>query len=159
MKKILDMCCSSRIFWFDKSRPDVVYGDLRIQDYELLCDNRGFEVKPEVQLDFRKLPFKNSIFRLVVFDPPHLESAGAKSFMATKYGKLFDTWRHDIKRGFDEGFRVLMPDGILIFKWNESQIDINEILPLSSRQPLFGNRSGRLSKTHWISFMNTNDEQ
>ena len=155
MKKILDMCCSSRMFWFDKQHPNAVYGDLRIQDYERLCDNRGFELKPEARLDFRELPFKDAIFNLVVFDPPHLHTAGAKSFMAKKYGKLFDTWRDDIKRGFNEGFRVLMADGILIFKWNESQISINDILPLSVKPPLFGHRSGRLSKTHWICFMNT----
>lgn len=141
------------MFWFDKNRRDVVYGDIRIHNKELLCDNRWLEIRPEIQIDFRCLPFKKSTFKMVVFDPPHLQSAGPKSFMAKKYGKLFDTWRDDIRDGFREAFRVLVSDGTLIFKWNESQIPIGDILSLTDQTPLFGNRSGRLSKTHWLCFM------
>ena len=155
VKKVLDMCCASRMFWFDKKDPLAVYGDLRVQKHEILCDGRGLEIKPEVQFDFRSLPFRKAAFRLVVFDPPHLVRAGPRSYMANKYGKLFDTWRDDLRRGFSEGFRVLAPDGILIFKWNETNIKLSEILHLADRSPLFGHRSGRREKTHWVCFMNT----
>ena len=29
MKRVLDPCCGSRMFWFDRRHPDVVYGDRR----------------------------------------------------------------------------------------------------------------------------------
>ena len=33
-----------------------------------------------------------------------------------------------MKAGFDECMRVLEPDGVLVFKWNEDQIKLNEVL-------------------------------
>lgn len=70
--------------------------------------------------------------------------------MAKKYGKLSDNWKDDIKKGFSECMRVLKPNGTLIFKWNEEQIKLSEILPLFSEKPIFGNRR---AKTHWLVFM------
>ena len=29
MQRILDACCGSRMFWFDKQNPDVVFADNR----------------------------------------------------------------------------------------------------------------------------------
>ena len=29
MKKILDVCCGSRMFWFDKENPDTIFADNR----------------------------------------------------------------------------------------------------------------------------------
>ena len=46
--------------------------------------------------------------------------------------------------------RVLEPDGILIFKWNEDQIKTSEILSVIDFKPLFGDKR---SKTHWMVFM------
>ena len=53
-----------------------------------LCDGRKLIVKPDVIADFRKMPFDDESFYLVVFDPPHLLNVGDKSFLALKYGKL-----------------------------------------------------------------------
>lgn len=50
-----------------------------------------------------------------------------------KYGKLSDRWREDRSKGFSECLRVLKPNGTLIFKWNEEQIKLSEILPLFSK--------------------------
>jgi hypothetical protein len=44
--------------------------------------------------------------------------------MAAKYGKLSESWREDISKGFAECFRVLYSDGVLVFKWNETQIKV-----------------------------------
>lgn len=80
-KKILDVCCGSKMFWFNKDRTDTVY-----------MDNR-----------------------------------------------------------------VLEANGILVFKWNEEQIKLNEILKLTDVKALFGNKR---AKTHWLVFMKeeqTND--
>lgn len=153
-KKILDPCCGSRMFWFDRQRPDVLFGDVRNESY-ILCDGRRLDVNPDVRIDFTSLPFRDNSFKLVVFDPPHLKNVGGKSWMAKKYGKLVPTWKNEISNGFSECFRVLRPEGILIFKWNEIQIKTSEILKLTDIRPLFGHLSGRSSKTHWICFMNT----
>jgi hypothetical protein len=58
-----------------------------------------------------------------------------------------------LKKGFSECFRVLRPDGTLIFKWNESNVPVKEILKLTDVQPLFGHKSGKFMQTHWVTFM------
>ncbi|VAW38902.1 SAM-dependent methyltransferase [hydrothermal vent metagenome] len=152
-RKILDVCCGSRMFWFDKENPEVFFGDIRNENH-VLCDGRKLDIKPDMQLDFRKLPFEDNAFKLIVFDPPHLDKLGKNSWMAKKYGMLSKTWQEDIASGFRECFRVLEFGGILIFKWNEVQIKTREVLELSNTRPLFGHLSGKRSDTHWICFMN-----
>jgi len=147
---ILDACCGSRMFWFDKTNKNAVFMDCRELE-TTLCDGRQLEIKPDVLGDFRNIPFSDGLFRLVVFDPPHLLHAGEKSWLAKKYGKLNkDFWRDDLKRGFAECLRVLAVSGILVFKWNEDQVKINEVVKLAPIAPLFGQRYG---KTHWLVFM------
>lgn len=152
-KTILDPCCGSRMFWFDRQNPAVVYGDKRNESH-ILCDGRVLEIKPDIHLDFTDMSFADGSFKLVVFDPPHLHTAGPKSWMAAKYGKLTGDWREDIRKGFAECFRVLVKDGILIFKWNETQVKVREILALTDKKPLFGHPTNRSGITHWITFMN-----
>lgn len=67
--RILDACCGSRMFWFDRKNCDVVFMDNR-QTSDILCDGRKLEVKPDIVADFRSIPFDNNSFYLVVFDPP-----------------------------------------------------------------------------------------
>jgi 23S rRNA G2069 N7-methylase RlmK/C1962 C5-methylase RlmI len=86
------------------------------------------------------LPFEDESFSIVVFDPPHIKTNGENSWMAKKYGKLTKDWESVIQKGFDECFRVLKKDGTLIFKWNETEIKLRQILPLSPIPPLFGNQ-------------------
>ena len=149
MKKILDMCCGSKMFWFEKNREDVIFTDIR-EFEDILSDGRIIRVNPDIVADFRKLPFEDEKFNMVVFDPPHLNKVGLKSWLCKKYGRLEENWRDDIKKVFKEGFRVLKKDGFLIFKWNEEQIKLNEILKLTDVKPLFGNKR---AKTHWIVFV------
>jgi 23S rRNA G2069 N7-methylase RlmK/C1962 C5-methylase RlmI len=137
------------MFWFDKQNPKAIYMDNR-QLKDKLCDGRTLKVNPDVVADFRSMPFDNESFYLVVFDPPHLIHAGQDSWLAKKYGVLESTWREDIKQGFDECMRVLKPNGTMIFKWNEEQIRLPEIIKAIGQKPLFGNRR---SKTHWLVFM------
>ena len=59
-------------------------------------------------------------------------------------------WRTDIKQGFNECMRVLDIYGVLIFKWNEEQIKLKEILNVIDYKPLFGNKR---AKTHWLVFV------
>ncbi|MBN6210625.1 hypothetical protein JYK21_29540 [Ralstonia pickettii] len=72
---ILDPCCGSRMFWFDPKNQGVLFGDIRDEEH-MLCDGRVLNVKPDVNVDFRAMPFADESFRLVVFDPPHLRKAG-----------------------------------------------------------------------------------
>lgn len=150
MGSVLDVCCGSRMFHFNKRNPNVVFMDNR-QYYEELESGHVVDVNPDLVADFRDIPFENNSFHLVVFDPPHLLRAGPKSWLAKKYGKLSpDTWQEDLKQGFSECMRVLKPNGTLVFKWNEDQIKLKEVLATTEFEPLFGNKR---SKTHWLVFM------
>ncbi|WEE38620.1 class I SAM-dependent methyltransferase [Acinetobacter sp. TAC-1] len=156
--KILDPCCGSRMFHFDRQNPNVMFGDIRTENRNL-CDGRSLEVNPDIEMDFRNMPFDCGQFKLVVFDPPHLIRAGKQSWLAMKYGKLNQDWREDLRKGFNECFRVLATDGILIFKWNETQIKVSEILELTNQKPVFGHISGKRANTHWICFMKEEKEE
>ena len=154
-KKILDACCGSRMFWFNKTNPNVLYQDNRTGEW--VTDTRPGRkqtiVNPDVKADFCNMPYENNTFQLVVFDPPHLLNLSEKTRLAKKYGTLNDNWKNILKKGFSECFRVLKNDGILIFKWNEYHIRLAEILKLTNYEPLFGHKSGKQQKTHWVCFM------
>jgi hypothetical protein len=152
-ESVLDPCCGSRMMWFDQNDARAIFGDVRAET-RTLCDGRTLTIAPDQMFDFRALPFDDGRFSLVVFDPPHLLRAGEESWMRAKYGSLArDTWRDDLSAGFAECFRVLKHEGVLIFKWNETQIPTSQILALTPQKPLFGHRSGKRSGTHWITFM------
>ena len=148
-KPVLDVCCGGKMFYFDKTNKNVLFCDKR-QIKTNLCDGRKFEVTPDLICDFTNLPFKNETFYHVVFDPPHLKNIGENSYMAVKYGKLNEGWETVIKQGFNECMRVLKQYGTLVFKWNEEQIKLKEILKVIDYQPLYGNRR---AKTHWLVFV------
>lgn len=164
MKRVLDPCCGSRMMWFDKADPRAVFGDQRSETIVVTdrthCDDgtRTLQITPDTVMDFRAMPFADDSFRLIAFDPPHLERAGPKSWLAAKYGKLSDDWRADLRAGFTECFRVLEPEGVLVFKWNETQVKLKEVLALTSHRPLFGQVSGRAGLTHWLVFMKSSDD-
>ncbi|EBN6116198.1 class I SAM-dependent methyltransferase [Salmonella enterica] len=150
---ILDVCCGSRMFWFNKQDTRAVFTDIRAEEHEL-CDGRRLVISPDLIADFRSLPFSDSSFPVVVFDPPHLERVGQSAWMGKKYGRLNKkTWRTDLRAGFKEAFRVLWPHGVLIFKWNETQIPVSQILALTDVKPAIGQRTGKNDKTHWIIFV------
>lgn len=154
-KKILDVCCGGRMFWFDKKNTDVLFLDKRTLVKEKLSNGQIFGVAPDVIMDFRQLELDDATFSLVVFDPPHLRMNGESGWMAKKYGRLDkNTWRDDLRAGFSECFRVLKSDGVLIFKWNEHEIPLKDVLSLTPVLPLFGHTSGASrAKTHWVAFM------
>lgn len=152
MKPILDACCGSRMFWFDKQNPNVAFCDNR-QVSETLCDGRSLKIDPDTICDFKALPFPDESFYLVVFDPPHLKTAGPKSWQAKKYGKLPQDWEDELRQGFKECFRVLKTNGTLVFKWSEVQIPLSKVLPLVEVHPLFGDRRSGSKGSQWVIFM------
>lgn len=153
-KTVLDATCGSRMIWFDKENKNALYMDNR-KLTDVLCDGRALNINPDVIADFRDMPFADNSFYLVVFDPPHLLKAGENSWLSKKYGTLQENWEKDIAQGFRECMRVLKPNGTLVFKWNEEQVKLGEVLKSIDYKPLFGNRR---SKTHWLVFMKEGTE-
>jgi ubiquinone/menaquinone biosynthesis C-methylase UbiE len=151
-KVILDACCGSRMFWFDKQNPHALFADVRDESH-ILCDGRKLEIHPDIISDFTNMPFSNESFKLVVLDPPHLLRVGENSWLAKKYGRLPENWRCVIRKAVDECFRVLEDYGVLIFKWNEDQVTVKDVIKTIERQPLFGHTTGRHGKTMWMCFM------
>ncbi len=154
-KLILDACCGSRMFWFNKNHPNAIYADIRNEshNYPDKEKTRTVEITPDVVMDFRQMPYADNSFKLVVFDPPHFKTLGATSWMAKKYGRLLPTWETDIKAGFDECMRVLQPYGVLIFKWNAHEIKLSKLLQVIDTQPLFGHTTRSNGETIWMAFI------
>lgn len=149
------------MFWFDREDSRAVFVDKSKESHRLTdCSSKGGSrsliINPDIQADFTALPFPDGQFSLVAFDPPHISKSGRKSWLAKKYGTLGGNWREELRKGFAECFRVLKPTGTLIFKWNEYETPVSQILALTEERPLFGNRCGKHSKSHWIVFMKPN---
>jgi len=157
-KTILDVCCGSRMFWFDKSDERVIFCDKRKEYHHLSYPSGEFhvDVSPNVLSSFTALPFPSDHFQVVVFDPPHLKKVDTKSWTFKKYGMLGNEWQFLLRDGFSECLRVLHPSGILIFKWASIQIPISEVLKLTTAVPLFGHPSGKNGLTHWVAFTKPN---
>lgn len=164
-KKILDVTCGPRSIWFNKNHPLAIYCDKRKEKWEGDFGNalrkdgtkkhRQLVIDPDVQCDFTDLPFEDSTFSLVVFDPPHKFGLKETSWIAKAYStyNTKEEMLDNISRGFSECMRVLKPDGVLVFKWAEVQIPTPEIIKAIGHQPLFGHHSGKKSDTNWLCFM------
>ena len=159
-KPVLDATCGSRMIWFNKNNEFAVFVDKRELDDEAIWTSgdgkvtRYCNIHPDIIADFTCLPFEDNTFCHVVFDPPHLIQGGVNAWMVKKYGKLNkDTWKQVLHDGFSECMRVLKPYGTLIFKWNETQISVKDVIAAIGARPLYGNRSGKQGKTHWMAFI------
>lgn len=164
LPEVLDPCCGSKMFWFDREDERAMFGDIRSETHKLKDKSskggyRDLIIAPDKEMDFRDLPFSADSFYLVVFDPPHLVKNGSTGWLAKKYGKLGVDWKDDLRAGFSECFRVLKPNGTLIFKWNETDVKVSEVLSLTDQKPLFGNRCGKSAKSHWLTFMKPSTKQ
>lgn len=45
---------------------------------------------------------------------------------------------------------MLQQGGVLIFKWNETQMPLSQVLACTPHKPLFGNHQSKQTGTHWI---------
>ena len=152
-RPVLDPASGSRMFYFDKEDPRVVFGDIRSESH-ILSDGRALHIRPDEVMDFMDIPYPDESFRVVVFDPPHLIRGGESAWMVLKYGLLPGHWQSVLAKGFAECFRVLKPHGVLIFKWNDVQIPVSRVLALTPHKPLVGHR--RVTKAapgHWVTFL------
>ncbi len=159
MKPVLDACCGVRMMWFDKEDDRCLFADqredeLKIDHWPSQLGRASKKIKPDQIHDFKNMPYEDESFYHVVFDPPHVKKICSKSIIAFVYGSLNEeTWKEDLTKGFAECFRVLKKNGTLIFKWNEVQIPLREVLKLTPEKPLYGHRSGKKANTHWIAFI------
>ena len=154
---VLDVCCGPRMMWFDPHDARALFVDVRRETIPIDMGTPGtigrsaIIVEPDVIANFEALPFADESFPLVVFDPPHVYRNVARGLITKKYGVLVGEWRDVLRHGFAECFRVLKPDGTLIFKWGESDYPVSMVLELTPHKPLFGQRAR--ATTHWIVFM------
>jgi SAM-dependent methyltransferase len=159
---VIDVCCGSRMFWFDRKDKRAIFVDKRRETHVLTDSStkggtRDLVIDPDYLADFTNLPFPDNTFALVVFDPPHFERNGSTGWVGLKYGTLEGDWREMLRKGFAECFRVLRPEGTLIFKWCDDEHALSKILELTPEKPLFGHRSGKQQKTHWVAFMKSDE--
>jgi SAM-dependent methyltransferase len=164
MKQVLDPCCGCKMMWFDKEDNRAIFadkrkGEMKIDHLPSQFGRSSKKVDPDKIHDFRNMDFEDESFWHIVFDPPHVKNISLKSVTGFSYGSLDkDTWRDDLRKGFLECFRVLKTNGTLIFKWNEIQIPLKEVLSLTKYKPLYGHRSGKKALTHWVAFIKTEEE-
>lgn len=81
---ILDMCCGSRMFWFDKQT--------RVQCSPTFAPSStpcATGASPDIIADLCTLPLADGSFPKAVFDPPHLERVGENAWMGKKYSTTF----------------------------------------------------------------------
>ena len=153
-KKVLDVCCGPRGMWFDKHDKRALYLDKRNEEHsnDYASGKKSMTISPDIIGDFTDIKQPDNSFYLVVFDPPHIKR-NALGEITKRYGNLEGDWEEMLRKGFEECFRVLKPNGTLIFKWNEVQFPLKEILKLTDKKPLFGHKSGKKMQTHWIAFI------
>ena len=75
--RILDACCGSRMFWFDKHEPHTTFMDIRQETFEI--HGKKVNVNPDVVGDFRDIPFEDNTFKLVGFAHQLLKWEGPNS--------------------------------------------------------------------------------
>lgn len=73
--RALEACCGHRREWHREKPRRTTFGDLLI------------DVRPEVVLDFKALPFREDSFDVIFFDPPHL-------IRSEKWNQLSDRYLH-----------------------------------------------------------------
>lgn len=142
--RILDATAGNRGIWFDKEYPSAIYIDVRegLHPGNLLADCRHTSYAAES-------------FDLVIFDPPHM-AIGPKAQMAQRYGSFPTAYiRELVADAFREFHRILRPDGLVAFKWNDHDQSLKKILaPVTDFDALVGVRvAQRLhhkSETSWV---------
>ena len=140
--RVLDLSAGNRAVWFDKAHPCATYIDIRP------------EVKPDIVADSRALPASiGGDYDLVVFDPPHKNSA-ATGNMVRNYGHwTAEQITEIIGETAKEAHRVVKDNGLMAFKWNEHTRKLTTVLALLAPywEPLFGHGVTHQQKgTSWV---------
>ncbi len=157
---ILDMTSGCRAIWLEKEHSDCVYVDRRALIVPMhrrgdKLDESSLAWTPDVVADNAALPFRDNLFSLLVYDPPH-RGFTADSNMGRRYGSAsLEEVRENIRAAAKEAHRVAMPGAHLAMKWNDIDISINIVLGMMFTywRALFGHSmSGEKanSVTRWV---------
>lgn len=152
---ILDACCAGRQIWFQKFQKNTIFMDIREVKKGTIQLQPNWSIEPTIIGNYKKMPFKNNSFKLVVWDIPHTLGKKINGIIQMKYGYLDrDNYSQDLKQGFSEIMRVLDDYGILEFKYADVAIPCKEILNLFPIKPLFGTVTKKgVNNTYWFCFM------
>ena len=159
-KTVLDATTGGKHIWHEtaKDSDKVVFADRRALPKGEIKQQPNWSVSPDVQADYRNLPFKSETFDLVCFDPPHRVTDGGmeqiSGIIEKKYGALqAETWQSDLQDAFGELWRVLKDGGVLTMKWNDTNERNTDVLDLLPETPLYGTNSKKVStETQWWVF-------
>ena len=105
-KRILDPCCGSRMFWFNKQNPDVEFCDMREVDDEVIWQSkdgkqeRRLTVNPDTICSVTNLPFDDNTFYHIVLDPPIFFASGKMLGCVRNMGNSMTTGKHLYKMLF-----------------------------------------------------------
>lgn len=142
--RIIDLSAGN--VWFDREYRDATYVDIRP------------EVNPSVVADARDLPAEiGDGYDLVVFDPPHKNSAATGNMSIRNYGHWTADQITSILIGTaKEAHRITKSDGLMAFKWNDHTRKLSSVLALIEPwwEPLFGHGVRRQQRhatmTAWV---------
>jgi hypothetical protein len=101
MKTILDPCCGGRMFWFNRSHPDAVFGDARSESIVVTDRShdqdgtRTLNIAPDILMDFRDLPYPDGSFALAKQPTTHQVHD-----LCSKFAQMVaDDWRDKVSVG------------------------------------------------------------
>ncbi len=129
------MTSGCRSIWFDKEHPDCLYVDRRplivpTQKRGDKLDVSTLAWTPDIVADNSALPFRDNLFSLIVYDPPH-RGFTADSNMGRRYGPTsWDELRGSVRAAAKESHRVAEPGALFAMKWNDVHLSMDTVLGL-----------------------------
>lgn len=168
---ILDINAGNQTMWYYKASGRVIHIDME----------KKLEVKPTIFCDNTQTPFRDGAFTTIYADPPHFfghhnslysipdratfrkvypnETGIPRYYGADKYKNQLDLLRY-IVRLLNECYRILSDDGVLWFKWNETNISVNTLKPLLEKWDILlmikvrlNNPNKTEKQTYWLSMI------
>jgi len=116
--------------WHHTDPTNVIFNDIAVRSngYRVNTGNRWrttATILPDVRSDCHCLPFREAIFDVIIFDPPHLQFGQKAEYTKSKFGSIS---RHGFLSlligGTREFRRVLKRDGLLFMKFTEVHMTI-----------------------------------
>ena len=126
---ILDPTCGIRIM-----HKNLFNKPLFHEKYEFVFGDIDRGCKPQINLDCRKLPFRDNSFDCVILDPPYLQHEPTERKFGGRLGRFKEYGFHNrpttrmdfydlIEKSVNESVKVLKKGGILIIKCGDEYRD------------------------------------